>query len=312
MLTTVNTVLQRAGYTNTTTTIYRNAVHSFLAWTHSQHVDIMSLSQLDMVLNEYIVQLYYSGHGKASAVKTVYGVIMYMADAEGHLPHTMKSLKGWTRLQPAVSYPPLSWDMCVLIACQLARAGYHTHGVACLLSFDCYLRVGELCAIQHSDVADVGDARLGRSTRRMCIRLAHTKTGPNKWVTVRNKVVIALLRSLLSTSRRGDRPLFPFSSARFRDVFQSACVALGISHVGYVPHSLRHGGATHDHLCDMPIEDIMLHGRWSSNKSARMYIQTGRSLLLTQSIPTPVLQLASLLSRDVASSMHIAKQQARH
>ena len=312
MLTTVNTVLQRAGYTTTTTTIYRNAVHSFLAWTHSQHVDIMSLSQLDMVLNEYIVQLYYSGNGKASAVKTVYGIIMYMADAEGHLPHTMKSLKGWSRIHPAVSYPPLSWDMCVLIACQLARAGYYMHGLACLLSFDCYLRVGELCGIQHADVADVGDARLGRNTRRMCIRLAHTKTGPNKWVTVRNPVIISLLRPLLSTSRRGNQPLFPFSSAQFRDTLHSACVALGIDHVGYVPHSLRHGGATHDHLCDMPIEDIMLHGRWPSNKSARMYIQTGRSLLLAQSIPTSVLRLASLLSCDVASSMRIAQQRARH
>ena len=201
--------------------------------------------------------------------------------------------------------------MCVLIACQLARAGYWTHAVGCLLSFDCYLRIGELCGIQHADIADVGDARVASTTQYMCIRLAHTKTGPNKWVTVRNTTVTAFVRSLLASSRRGNHPLFRFSPSQFRDIFKAACVALGVDGVGYVPHSLRHGGATHDHIHDMPLVDIMLRGRWASSKSARMYIQTGRALLLTQSIPSSTLRTASILSRSVNTSMLLAQAEAQ-
>jgi hypothetical protein len=308
----VNTALQQQAYTPTTLTLYRNAVHSFLAWTDTQHLNISTIPQLDKVLNNYIVHLYQAGQGKATAVKTVYGIIMYMPEANKQLHNTSKSLQGWSRIHRPVSYPPLSWDMCVLISCQLARAGYWNHAVGCLLSFDCYLRVGELCGIQHADVADIGDSRVGSSSPYMCIRLAHTKTGPNKWVTVRNATVTAFMRSLLASSHAGNHPLFGFSSSNFRDTFKAACVAVGVAHVGYVPHSLRHGGATHDHIHAMPLEDIMLRGRWASNKSARMYIQTGRALLLTQAVPSSVLASASVFARDVHTSMLLSFREAQH
>ena len=306
MFTTINTVLQQAGYTTTTINLYRKAVYSFLEWTSSHHVRIMSLQQLDMVLNEYVVHLWSTGKGKQAAVTAVYGVRMYIAEAADHLPNAIKSLRGWGRLHKTTSYPPMSWDMCVLISCQLTRAGYWHHGVGCLLAFTCYLRVGELCGIQHGDVADIGDPRMGRNNTCMCIRLAHTKTGSNKWVTVRHPVVAQLMRSLLSSSRPGNYPLFPFSPSHFRSMLHAACEALGIDHVGYVPHSLRHGGATHDHIMGVPMEDILLRGRWASNATARMYIQTGKAMLLSQSIPASVLRTAARVASNVAYSMRLA------
>ena len=52
----------------------------------------------------------------------------------------------------------------------------------------------------------------------------------------------------------------------------------------------------------------MMRGRWASNKSARMYVQTGRALLLTQSIPSSVLATARVLSQDVQLSLRLASQ----
>ena len=59
---------------------------------------------------------------------------------------------------------------------------------------------------------------------------------------------------------------------------------------GYVFHSLRHGGATHDYLAGVPLEEILHHGRWASVASARHYIQAGRALLMATALPAFVLK----------------------
>ena len=76
------------------------------------------------------------------------------------------------------------------------------------------------------------------------------------------------VRQRLSEIRAGSSArLFPYSTSTFRKHFKAACSDLGLSS-DYVPHSLRHGGATHDHARGLPLEDILRHGRWASVKSA--------------------------------------------
>jgi len=38
------------------------------------------------------------------------------------------------------------------------------------------------------------------------------------------------------------------------------CRELGLS-AAYVPHSLRHGGATRLHMAGVPLDDILMRGR---------------------------------------------------
>ena len=114
-------------------------------------------------------------------------------------------------------------------------------------------------------------------------------------------MVRELLRQLLNRVPEGrDQFLFP-STSQFRRCFKQACSYLGLS-PAYVPHSLRHGGATHDHLRGLTVEDILRLGRWASTKSARHYIQSGRALLLTMEIPH-VAEMAALLCLDVLTTM---------
>lgn len=139
----------------------------------------------------------------------------------------------------------------------------------------------------------------------MHIRLAKTKTGSNQSVEVRSQVVRDLLLLLLDQSQGGgDQPLFP-SPSQFRRHFKQACSLLGLSEA-YVPHSLRHGGATHDHLRGLSVEDILRLGRWASTKSARHYIQSGRALLLKMEVPQQVAALAEMLLKDVLTAMLMA------
>ena len=88
--------------------------------------------------------------------------------------------------------------------------------------------------------------------------------------------MIALIRDLVKNTKPGQF-LFPFSAATFRRRFKTACTDLRLSNL-YVPHSLRHGGATrYRHVLRWTIENVMERGRWVSTKSARRYVQSGNA-----------------------------------
>ena len=86
--------------------------------------------------------------------------------------------------------------------------------------------------------------------------------------------------------RTGDpnAKLFP-GPELFRTLFAQAQIELGwVRGTGapiFVPHSLRHGGASVDYLGlgATRIEEIMFRGRWATMKSTRHYIQTGPALM---------------------------------
>jgi hypothetical protein len=257
--------------------------------------------QLDGLLADYLHELYErnDGGGKSLAACTLYGIVKFMPHCEKKLHTSSMSLRGWLKLRPSQSYPPLTYDLAVLIACHMSMKGHLRYGIGVLVAFHCLLRVGELCNIRKDDIADAGDPRLGKEYEGISIRLPKTKTGANQWVTVLDDDIAALLRLLVEES---DDVMFPFTSSDFREVFKSTCAQLGLSRL-YVPHSLRHGGATRLHLLGWSIEDILLRGRWMSHKSARRYIQAGRAMLLTVKVPQKVARIAKTLSSDVLYSV---------
>jgi integrase len=146
---------------------------------------------------------------------------------KGQLAKSALALRGWARMMPSQQYPPLAWDLAVVIGVHLAVNGRWALGVGTLLAFDCYLRVGELCGLRRKDVADCGDPRMGAVYTGMALRLKHTKTGKNQWVEVRSPVVRTLqllLRSLLvRTARDPYARLFPVSTAKYRKHFKARC-----------------------------------------------------------------------------------------
>ena len=75
----------------------------------------------------------------------------------------------------------------------------------------------------------------------------------------------------------------------------------------YVPHSLRHGGATRLFLLHVPLEDIMMRGRWASSKSARLYVQSSRAMLMSMRAPRVLADAAMALAQDVPFAFALAQ-----
>lgn len=297
--------LLQAAYAPATRKKYLSAVESFLSFALDLGEDPSDVSDFDDLLNDYIHHLYMAEAGKSRAHDTVYGILMLSPELKGRLPVSMLALRGWNKLHPVLSYPPLTWELTVMIALKISTRSWPL-AVGTLLAFDCFLRVGELVGLKREDVADSCDSRLGVDFKGMALRLRKTKTGPNQWVEVEGKEVMALLREVVA-STKPHHFLFPASSAVYRTLFKSACSDLGLSR-SYVPHSLRHGGATRQHLLGKSMEDILLRGRWASTKSARRYIQSGRALLLSMQVPPALTILAPVICKDLLTSFSLTQQ----
>lgn len=298
--------LLQAAFAPSTRKKYLSAVDSFLSFSRECGEDPTEVSGFDDLLNDYIHHLYMSEAGKSSAHDTVYGVLMLLPELKGRLHTSMLALRGWSRLHPVLSYPPLTWDLTVIIAVKMALRGYSRLALGTILAFDSFLRIGELMGIRREDVADGNDPRIGVELKGMAIRLRKTKTGPNQWVEVENAQVMQLLRGLLATTRSGAH-LFPGTTASYRRLFKTVCAELGLSN-SYVPHSLRHGGATRKHLQGASIEDILHRGRWASTRTARRYVQSGRAVLLAMHVPPRVAREASILARDLTRTFTLTQE----
>jgi integrase len=280
----------------TTLKRYRRAYKHFLDWMDENGEDPISIPEYDEALAAFIQDLYDNGESLETAKCALLASAIYVPRAKGRLFSAQLNLKAWSKQQEVRQYPPVSWELAVAIAYDLcSTVGFH-FAVATLLAFDSFLRVGELCAIKIADVGDADDPRLGHFGQ-VTIALRKTKTGVNQSVVVEDKQVVDLLRHHLSFRKRScaaasatvaDASLFQFSADVFRKAFKASCSRLGLSPY-YVPHSLRHGGATHWFRSGKSIEHIMQRGRWRSRKSADRYIQSGRALLLSQQVPDGVI-----------------------
>lgn len=279
---------------------YKAAVDDFIMWCDNNGIEANSKSDLDWELLEYIHDEYERNDdkGRTRVAHTMAGLQLFVPQLRGHLRLSAQALLGWKTRHPGQRHPPLTWDLTVAIAAQLARWGRFDMAVATLLAFSALLRIGELVGLRVEDFLDAksDDPRVD-GTRISGLRLRKTKTADNLFAELHTESVIQLLRALTAHKRPGAR-IFEFSAGNFRKWFKKAVVSLQLDH-RYVPHSLRHGGATALYMSSVPIETILHRGRWASTKSARYYVQSGEALLLGQA-PN---RRARDLGRDCAADL---------
>jgi integrase len=146
----------------------------------------------------------------------------------------------------------------------------------------------------------------------MTVAFPTTKTGPNQTVDVRDLRVRALLRDLVGSTSRAKAKLFPGGDRLYRSVFKACCRDLRLSPL-YVPHSLRHGGATRMYLLAIgeSVDAILIRGRWAVTKSARRYIQSSKAVAIATTVPRHIQSLATALVKDVVASFAQAQRHKR-
>ena len=286
---------------------YNRALVTFLTHTHLHFSKflLLSPSRLDRLLSEFLQYGYSTGMPFAYAANTLHCAVWYRPELRRLLPVTRQCLKGWERVRPTQSYPPLTWELTVLLASSLLRSGYHGPAISLLLAFDCYLRVSELLGLRRCDIVMPSDARMGRASTGMAVILPRTKTGLNQSVPLQDPVVAQVLCAWMHAApprTPADARVFPYSQGQLRRLMRAACLSHGLV-TRYVPHSLRHGGATADFLRTNSVEHVQFRGRWRSMESTRRYVQASRALLAAQQVPQRVAELGALLSDSLLSNV---------
>jgi integrase len=276
--------LFEARVTPATRISYRRHYDDFIQYCRRHRFDVRRFTpaNYDTALYKYITFLCRTHQSRGRGATTISALIFYLPELENRLPYSIRIMKGWMRLQPSRSHAPLTWPITVLIAATMAQSGYHGMALATLVAFDCYLRINEYVNILMAHITL-------NSNGFVFIRIRRSKTGDNQSVTVSNPHINLLLRRWADRRRltaSQQDSLFDIPSAsHYRLLFQKTVTSLGLTDCHYVPHSLRHGGATHSYAEQVPVKDIAQRGRWKSFKTVQRYVQAALAIRLDAVIP---------------------------
>ena len=242
--------------------------------------DSMTEEQQDYFLAEWLIDGYEQGLGRSE-----YGSLL---SALGRMnPRcrykvAWKVFETWATLQPpqqAAAAPPELITAMMVVAFALNR--YELALVICL-SYAGLLRVSEALQLAWKDVV------IGAGALTLC--LSSTKRGMEQKVVLTNPVVAQWIlrykhtKGVISSSDR----VFTMSYSSVLRWVKKLAMLLGAEDISLTTHSFRRSGASELARRGVPFSDIMLFGRWLSDRSAREYIRKGEvAILRTQELLGP-------------------------
>jgi integrase len=293
---------------------YTRVLGKFATYCRRYHLDTTDMTKLDFAAACWARDLYSASRdhkGKDSAVKLDAALATFLPESKGQLRWLGLVAKGWARLVPRVSFAPMTIEMAALTAITLAKTGNEAMGVAVLISFGALLRSGEVGKIRVRDVTFGADNKLPSvgGSHYASIRLFNTKTRADDSAKIYVPEFAAVLRAYIAKNKlKPSDKLFAFTAPRYRKLFGRIVKLLGFvsARAPLVPHSLRHGGATWLYERGMPLDDVMIAGRWTAAPSTRTYIKAGRTLTLDTTLSWTTAYAAIYCHRNVITMWQAA------
>lgn len=227
----------------------------------------MSECEQDEFLAEWILDGFESGGSKnhyswaLSALQKVYPRL--------RLKTFWRVLDAWTAAAPvrqAPAAPPELLHSMIVLALVLGRPQL---SLAMLLAYCGLLRVREVLNLRARDLV------LGRSTLVLC--LGRTKRGMEQKVILTNVSVIQWCAKYIQRfpPQQPDEPVFDLSYGSMLRWVKRLAMLLGADVLQLTTHTFRRSGASELSRQGMPLQDILLYGRWLSERAARDYIRKG-------------------------------------
>ena len=261
---------------------YDAAVEGFLSFLKDNHLTLPhQKDRLDPLVCDYLEHLWSSGRGRALASDTVAGLQDALPKLRGTLPGSWRLLKTWATNEIPNRAPPLPehvlWGLCGWSAFH----GHFAFAVSLLVAFYGMLRTGEVLALKRKDFCTQP------GSRKVLLSLGLTKSGKRagaaESVVLGHDVVVQALKQWMSLASPEKR--LSYSPAVWRRLFNDALAGLNLQDYQFRPYSLRRGGATWWFAKHHSLDQILLQGRWSAAKTARIYLNEGLAVLAELQIP---------------------------
>lgn len=221
-----------------------------------------SPEEFDLVVSEYLEILWDLGIPKTSATYTLASIHYYMPQLKRKLPRSWQLKAVWDKLELPCQAVPLDIDTLFAFVGYFWKIGQRAMSLACLVAFNGLLRTGELLELRISD----------------CIE--------DESVIIKDPLTMAALQSLSQGKTPGDF-LVGISPHQFRRGWNQMKLFFGLSHLKYLPYSLRRGGATWYFRHTGSFSRTMVRGRWQHLKTCKLYVAEAQTTLANLALPVP-------------------------
>ena len=263
---------------------YDDSFHQFLQFHKlNSSFGMPDPTTFDTMVGEYIEYLWESGAPKSEASYAAASIQFFRPQTKGSLQWTWKLIKTWNRIELPTRATPLSPELLASLAGQCFRWKQDAMAWLLVVGFSMFLRTGEILNLRRKDVV------LSTSSTEVILLLENTKTTKKNFLPLEKLVVDedickTALRHLCTGKLPGDW-LCPLSNYRFRSVWSSLIYHFGLETMGYMPYSLRRGGATSAYQRGCSLDVLVTKGRWQHVTTARLYLDQGLQTLTQLTLP---------------------------
>eukprot|EP00435_Cladocopium_sp_Y103_P065549 s527_g27.t1 len=257
---------------------YERARADFYSFLHENALVIPKQPHgLDCLLADFIEHLWSSGEGRGKAADTVAAV----QDLQPHVKGQWRLLKTWAVNEIPSRAPPLP-EVCLqaMVGWAIFKEEYK-FGLSLLLAYYGLLRTGELLDVKSSHVF------LESPRKPAVVSLGLTKGGKRMGAAESVSISVELVLTCLKAWKKSSSPhqfLCP-SPSKWRALFSDCIEAVGLTELGFRPYSLRRGGATHWFSKHGNLDRVVVMGRWQAQRTARIYINEGLSVMAEMAVP---------------------------
>jgi integrase len=252
---------------------YRKAVRAFLSWIKLWKLAMCTFIELDELIVEYSCMTSLS---KSHMAHTVAAVEMAIPRAKGQLVWSRQLLKDMEVATLTNHHIPMPAALALLIAVKLSYRQQGRLGAGIILSVQRGLRPSELLGIHSSDI--ILPSGISGSPNSIVINLgdkAGTKANRQQAIVIKadaHALSYLLCHVLCATTPPGQLIMNGITLNTYQRILERTCVDLKLPQ--FSPHSCRAGFATECVLAGKDFVTTREEGRWASDQSLRIYLDT--------------------------------------
>ena len=240
--------------------------------------------QMDELVAEYVEHLWATGEGRALASDTVAALQNLEPHLKNHLPTVWRLLKVWNQNELPNRAPPMPETVVHAMAGRALLKEDPEFALSILLGFYGMMRTGELLNVRPHDVS------VSSQKGPAVISLGLTKSGKRQGAAESITVSVFDVVRRLFVWKQASRRALVQSSSQWRAKFSETLTELKLDEFQFRPYSLRRGGATFWFTKHGSMDRLLIQGRWTAPKTARIYINSGLATLAEMNLSSASLR----------------------